>query len=298
MQLSTVAAEPDARSANESGRRSIVRWVRAGLTFAACFLVTIADVGAARAVDRLPCSAPKTIAEFDAPLRGLARAVERAKEIRIVALGSSSTEGTGASSKQMAYPARFDHEMDLRFPGKDFQVANLGKGGELANAMLIRLQRDVIPARPTLVLWQTGVNDAIQGVDIATFRQTLEAGIVAMKAAGIEVVLVDPQYYPRAATVAHYAEFVTVMHRVAHAHGVPVFRRYAIMQHLIASGQHSVDALLWKDKFHLNDVSYACLAELMAKAVAEQIRRREPADTIAQRPIVPAAAFDTESRAF
>jgi hypothetical protein len=57
---------------------------------------------------------------------------------------------------------------------------------------------------------------------------------------------------------------------------VPVFRRYAIMRHLISSGQHTIDDLLWKDKFHLNDVSYGCLAELMAQAVEAEIRRPAP----------------------
>jgi len=225
------------------------------------------------AVDLTPCRAPGPLVSFESPLRGFARAVEHGRVIRIVALGSSSTEGTGASTKQATYPARFDQEMDRRFPDKDFQVVNLGKGGELAKDMLARLVRDVIPAQPALVLWQTGVNDAISGVDVAEFRRILVSGIAALKAAGIEVVLVDPQFYPRAANVPSYMDYVTATRSVAREQGVPVFRRYAIMQHLIASGQHSVDALLWKDKFHLNDTSYACLAELMAEAVEGEIRR-------------------------
>jgi lysophospholipase L1-like esterase len=225
------------------------------------------------AVDLLPCRAPGQLVAFESPLRSFARTVERGREIRIVALGSSSTEGTGASTMQATYPARFDQEMDRRFPGKDFQVANLGKGGELADAMLARLMHDVIPARPALVLWQTGVNDAINGFDIVAFRKILISGITALKAAGIEVVLVDPQFYPRSAGVARYEDYVAVMRAVARDQGVPVFRRYAIMKHLIASGQHSVDGLLWKDKFHLNDTSYRCLAELMAEAVEKEIRR-------------------------
>jgi len=275
--------------------------LRLAFSAAVGLTIAVASAPAAMAVDPPPpCTAPTTIAGLDAPLSGLAKALERAKEIRVVALGSSSTEGTGASNKQAAYPARFDREMDLRFPGKDFQVANLGKGGELAEAMLVRLRRDVIPSQPALVLWQTGVNDAIVGVDLVTFRQTLETGLAEMKAAGIEVVLVDPQFYPRSASVARYRDFVTIMHDVAKTHGVPVFRRYAIMEHLISSGQLSVDALFWKDKFHLNDTSYGCLAELMATAVAERLQWRPPAGLVAQSPNASRlrSMFDAESSAF
>lgn len=245
-----------------------------GAFLALCAAACFHQAEPAVALDPLAaCKPPGALVAFESPLRGLARTVERSREIKVVALGSSSTEGTGASTKQATYPARFDQEMDRRFPGKDFQVANLGKGGELAEAMLSRLMRDVIPARPALVLWQTGVNDAISGVEIPAFRRVLISGITALKAAGIEVVLVDPQYYPRAAGVPRYEDFVAVMRAVAREQGVPVFRRYAIMKHLIASGQQSADMFLWKDKFHMNDTSYACLAELMAEAVAGEIRR-------------------------
>jgi acyl-CoA thioesterase I len=284
-------AEPD-RAPAKAGSCGRLALLVMGLS------VLLSQSQPAMAVDRLPCRAPEPLVTFEAPLRGFARAVERGREIRVVALGSSSTEGTGASTKQAAYPARFDQEMDRRFPGKDFQVANLGRGGELADTMLMRLVRDVIPARPALVLWQTGVNDAIAGVDLAVFSKILISGIAALKAANIEVVLVDPQYYPRSAGVPRYEEYVAVMRRVALEHRVPVFRRYAIMQHLIASGQHSVDGLLWEDKFHLNDTSYRCLAQLMAEAVEGEIRRSTvpmiSADAVTARPLTgwsPMAAY-------
>jgi acyl-CoA thioesterase-1 len=224
-----------------------------------------------------PCTVPNALVELGSPLAGLAEAIERNRVIRVIAIGSSSTEGTGASNKQAAYPERFDREMDRLYPGKDFQVINLGKGGELAEHMLVRLQRDVIPQRPALVLWQTGVNDVINGVDLRAFQVTLEAGIASLKAAGIEVVLIDPQFYPRSTTVPHYEKYVATMHAIAEQHRIPVFRRYAIMKYLIASGQYSIEKFLWRDKFHLNDLSYSCVAELMAAAVKERIQRRDAA---------------------
>ena len=246
------------------------------------------------------CTAPDALVAFQSPLAGLAKAIEHNRVIRVIAIGSSSTEGTGASTKLAAYPERFDREMDRLYPGKDFQVTNLGRGGELAEHMLVRLQRDVIPQRPALVLWQTGVNDVISGVDIESFRQTLEAGIASLKAANIEVVLIDPQFYPRSITVPHYEKYVATMHSVAEAHRIPVFRRYAIMKYLIASGQQSVDTFLWKDKFHLNDLSYGCLADLMAAAVKERVQRRDAATGgPMQRASAPAIGdFDRLSTAF
>ena len=295
MLFSKFDAEPNARSA--MGRVGCVARVSPArqLTLALAVIGTIAGlapstVNAQDWDDRVACTVPDALVAFQSPLGGLAQAIERNGVIRVIALGSSSTEGTGASTRLAAYPERFDREMDRLYPGKDFQVVNLGKGGELAEHMIVRLQRDVIPQRPALVLWQTGVNDVISGVDLEAFRLTLEAGIASLKAANIAVVLIDPQFYPRSTTVPHYEKYVSTMHAVAQAHRIPVFRRYAIMKHLIASGQHSVDKFFWRDKFHLNDVSYGCLAELMAAAVKERLQRRE---TEASAPVQRASAPST-----
>jgi acyl-CoA thioesterase I len=284
MLFSKSDAEPNARSVD--GRVHCV----AGATPAQQLWRTLVTIGAIAgllpsaaiaqdALDGVSCTVPNALVAFQPPLTGLAQAIERNRVIRVIAIGSSSTEGQGASTRQAAYPERFDREMDRLYPGKDFQVVNLGKGGELAEHMVVRLQRDVVPQRPALVLWQTGVNDVISGVDLTAFQITLEAGIASLKAAGIEVVLVDPQFYPRSTTVPHYEAYVARMHAIAQAHRIPVFRRYAIMKHLIASGQHSIEKFLWRDKFHLNDVSYGCLAELMAAAVKERVQRRDAAST-------------------
>jgi acyl-CoA thioesterase-1 len=37
-------------------------------------------------------------------------------------------------------------------------VINKGVGGEMAFQMLARLERDVLPYHPQLVIWQTGSN--------------------------------------------------------------------------------------------------------------------------------------------
>ncbi len=61
------------------------------------------------------------------------------------------------------------------------------------------------------------------------------------------------------------------MARVARAENVPVFRRFSIMKHLVKSGPYTTDQLLAPDNFHLNDLSYGCLARLMAEALTDVV---------------------------
>ncbi len=199
-------------------------------------------------------------------------AIVKLDTVHIIALGSSSTAGSGASSPAASYPARLDAELDRRFPGKDFKVANFGTGGLLARDMLERLHTHILVLKPAMVIWQTGVNDAIQDVGFEEFRETLMRGVRDIKAAGIDVVLVNQQYYPRSERVAGYGEYLRIMREVAAAEQVPLFRRYAIMKHLVVSKQHTSEELLAPDNFHLNDLSYGCLADLMADAIEERLK--------------------------
>lgn len=219
----------------------------------------------------MPCTAPKELVRFGAPLTNLVQAFRTSKLIRIVALGSSSTAGSGASSPHASYPAQLDDELERRFGGWDFKVTNLGVGGQLASDMLERMDKHVLPREPHLVLWQTGVNDAIRDIGIESYRTTLKTGIEKLRGKGIDVILVQMQFYPKSERVQGYTDYLRVMHEVAAQDEIAVFRRFSIMKHFIKSGQFTPAQLLSPDLFHMNDLSYGCLAGLMADAIEDQV---------------------------
>ncbi len=82
--------------------------------------------------------------------------------IKIVALGSSSTYGAGASTSAAAYPSRLAEELAQRFPGHEITVLNRGVNGEEITDMLARLDTAVIAEQPDLVLWQVGTNSVLR----------------------------------------------------------------------------------------------------------------------------------------
>lgn len=209
--------------------------------------------------------------QFTAPLTNLVKAFRATKLIRIVALGSSSTAGSGASSPAASYPAQLDDELERRFDGWDFKVMNLGVGGQLASDMLERMDKQVLPREPNLVLWQTGVNDAIRDIGVDSYRKTLKAGVDKLRAHGIDVVLIQMQFYPRSERVQGYTDYLQAMQEIAAREEIPIFRRFSIMKHFIKSGQFTPAQLLSPDLFHMNDLSYGCLAVLMADAIEDQI---------------------------
>src|SRR4051794_8224119 len=70
----------------------------------------------------------------------VARQLASRLPVRIVAFGSSSTEGVGATSPSATYPARLEVELNqaLSVDSKRVSVLNRGVGGEDVDDMLAR----------------------------------------------------------------------------------------------------------------------------------------------------------------
>src|SRR5207237_3333331 len=156
-------------------------------------LLLCAAAPAAAAPPALRCSAPDAVTRFTVPLPNTARAIRRGEALVIVAIGSSSTQGVGASDQAHTYPALLAEELQRRWPRLAVTVVNKGIGGEDADQMLARFARDVLPYRPQLVIWQTGSNSALQSGDVQSYEKTIREGIARLKAAHMDIILMDPQ---------------------------------------------------------------------------------------------------------
>ena len=111
---------------------------------------------------RLRASVAPAQAHFDYPLPRTARRLAAGQPIKIVALGSSSTVGLGATSSSASYPSRLAAELTARFPESDITVLNRGANGEEAAEMLARLETSVVVENPDLVIWQLGTNSVLE----------------------------------------------------------------------------------------------------------------------------------------
>lgn len=199
-------------------------------------------------------------------------ALRLGQPLTILAIGSSSTAGAGATSDRMTYPSLLGHELRRRYPGSEIQVIKAGVGGELLEAMLYRLKRLVVEHEPALVIFQTGTNDALARIDLDQFGAQLEHAFDWLHARGIDVMAMDLQYYPAISHEAAYAVYVDRIRQVARRERVPVFRRYDIMRYWSTKPESS--GMLSADNFHLSDRGYGCIAELLAETIAKAVPER------------------------
>ena len=89
------------------------------------------------------CRAKPELLELGNSLPAARKAIAERKQLRIIALGSSSTSGYGVSNPAYAYPAQLKMGLDKALPGVDVEVVNRGIGGQDVEEMAARLQAEM-----------------------------------------------------------------------------------------------------------------------------------------------------------
>lgn len=216
------------------------------------------------------CPAGRSMLKQQAKLKDFAKRVAERAPLKILAIGSSSTHGIGATAPQYAYPVRFADELTQRFRTK-VEVVNAGVNGETADATLARLEERVTAERFDLVIWQVGTNDAMRGRDEESFRNFLKRGISLVKSRKMDLVLLDQQFFPTMKDPVRYERFVKLIEIAGEEENTPVLSRYRLMKFWGERTPQDLRTMLAADGFHMSDRGYFCMATAMGRAMGDLV---------------------------
>ena len=263
-----------------------------GVTSRAIDKVKEVAKSAADIFSRVPCLPPKGGSKAMGSLPHVAGKLAAGQPVVIVAFGSSSTAGFGASSPEFNYPNRLAAQLRRHYPTADITVVNAGVGGEDAPEMMKRLQTQVIDVHPDLVIWQVGTNAVLRNLDPADTAKLVEDGISRIQAAGgTDIVLVDPQYSPAVNQRKDSAgKMIKLLGNVAELRKVGIFPRFEVMRDWHENQSIPVESFVIADGLHMNDWGYACFAQLLGDDIIRSVGQIKlgvsvPADVRTYRPM-------------
>ena len=240
----------------------------------AALLATLALPLSARAESPAPsCDTPLDLIRLANPLSHVAQKLAAGAPITIVAIGSSSTAGAGASSPAKSYPSQLAAELKNLFPKNSITVLNRGANGEEVADMLKRFDKAVVAAKPDLVLWQLGTNSVIRDHMFTDHGAAIRDGLNKIRAIGADVVLIDPQFAPKVIAKPEAEHMVELLATTAKVENVDLFRRFDVMKRWREADHMAFESFVSPDGLHMNDWSYACMAKGLSLAIAEAAER-------------------------
>lgn len=244
-------------------------------TAALAFAVLLAAGGAAQA-QAVPAACPVSADHVRAHGElERSRAAATAGRLKILAMGSSSIEGVGASQPDLGFVPLLQAGLSSRLPGVDVTVVNKGIGGETAKETADRLEAEIAANQPDLVIWQLGTNDVLRNRAENAFFADFQRGQQILRRAGVDVLLIDPQRLPeetpnenfRGKNPALKANAELIAAEAARS-GLAVLYRFDAMSDWGGLNRGGVGP----DDLHLNDDGYACWAAITAEGLAPLLR--------------------------
>ena len=209
--------------------------------------------------------APRPGARLGLQLPRLGRALRETGTAKVLAIGSSSTAGVGASSPSRTYTARLEVDLETALSGTDFDIIGHGLSGEVAQGAADRMKREVEEVKPELVIWQVGTNDALRHVAIDSFKNCLKKTLAWLKEQQIDVILINPQYGDQLIKDSYYEDVVNAVADIAREADVLLVDRFQSMRKL--QRERGDRFYLSTDNLHMNDEGYRCLAEQLATTI-------------------------------
>jgi acyl-CoA thioesterase I len=243
--------------------------IRASLALS--LLLTMTGVGRAQTPVATPadtCLKAGAGLSLGAKLPRVRAAIRERRPLKVVAIGSSSTRGVGASSWAATYPEVMQRELQRLVPGLSVDLVNSGINGETIPGQLARLDSDALQSRPDLVIWQLGGNDVIFRIGGLPdeLDQQVTDGARRIRAAGSDAVLMDLQNSPLVTRSGTYKAMNAMIARAAQASGSGHFPRFELMLRANAAGVSQGDLVSW-DFLHSTDAAYDCLGRAIARAI-------------------------------
>ncbi len=206
------------------------------------------------------------------------------QRVVILALGSSSTRGVGASSWAATYPEVMQRELQRLRPGLAVEIINEGRNGETIPGQIARVDAAVRARKPDIVIWQLGANDVVMpwGGLGADYGARIVAAVRAMQTGGADVILMDVQRTPVLMWSSAREAVLALVAGAAQETGAGHFRRHDLFAAAEAAGMPASAFASW-DGLHNNDAGYDCTGRALARAIdaawrdgAKKPARRKP----------------------
>ncbi|MGG5888093.1 SGNH/GDSL hydrolase family protein [Falsiroseomonas sp. HC035] len=241
---------------------------------AALLALVLIPAGPARASEPA-CGAPAEALEASAPLPGVFAALANT-ELRILVVGSASTQSGGTSSPAATWPERLKAHLGAAIRPVSVKVEVFGGRGTTAADHAAILAAKAAEVRPHLVIWQLGTVEAARGLPSEVMAETVQQAVArlgATRGERTDVLLMDQQFSRFLRGNADVDLYRDALRVAAAASGAQLFSRWAIMRHWVEADILDLERAPRRQRVEVADRLHDCLAQALAAYILDGANR-------------------------
>lgn len=220
-----------------------------------------------------PVSCPATTGyeEQAEPMPHVAAAV-RAGALSILAVGSGSLATPVSGPGDLSFPDRMADALRQDRPGLRVDLAVRGWRGLTADRMVPIIRKHMAGAAAKhapvqLVVWQTGTVEAVRNIPPGDLYETILDGVDAIRGAGADVVIVDPQYSGFLQANTDLDAYEQSLEQAAALPGITVFHRRDLMRGWAESDAIDLEHTDGPERDRQEARLHGCLGQFLARLI-------------------------------
>ena len=219
------------------------------------------------------CYVPDDLLSEPGRLPGLSAALVRGKgDLLVIMLGSESTNpsparpasvpsntassdaGSSVSSRLRATLAaaarnplaeRLQERLiqDLGpLPGRTIHVESVGRRNSTVAEQASLINKQVLPRKPALVIWNLGRTDTRRGLPPANMARALDRGLEQLRRQHIDTIVMDPPYHPQFEAFYRTDDYRQYIRWTMNLHDQPYLQRYDMIDYWASTGRIDLDS--------------------------------------------------------
>lgn len=196
-------------------------------------------------------------------MHGLNNINNESGELVIAYLGGSITGGAGATSKDNRYSTLVTNWFSEKYPNKTVTEHNAGIGGTGSKTALVRLEKDVIEAKPDIVFVEFAVNDQNPSEAIrnerAGYYEDVISRLIKLEKQPVIIPIFSPSYktgYPTTGGDTEKYNASYLQQSIADNYGIETIDFASYVGTLYENGTWTDWRANFPDGTHPNDATY------------------------------------------
>ena len=231
------------------------------------------------AIDRPQrCSVPDELAPLNDPLPGLSKALrDRTASPTLVILSPQTVGVRTGNSRAITYPLRLEADLANGLPAELMRrkprIEVIGKSRAGTAELAAMINKQVLPLKPALVIWQIGRSDARRGNPPYRFADQLDVGIKLLQQNGIDTILIDLQYHPQFEAMFRTDEYRKHLRWIAAKRDLPLFPRFEMIEYWQTQGLVDLDSNTAETENNSYDFIQDCVAFQLSRMIVSGARQ-------------------------